>query len=46
MGVLEAHLGRLAAAVEESGALLPEVVELCGMLLDRKPPPTAAAGSC
>ena len=29
-----AHLGRLAAAVEESGALPPEVIELCGMLLD------------
>lgn len=29
-----AHLGRLAAAVEESGALQPEVVQLCGMLLD------------
>jgi transposase len=30
-----AHLGRLAAVVEESGGALPaEVVELCGMLLD------------
>lgn len=31
------HLGRLAAAVEESGTLPPEVVELCGMLLDQSP---------
>ena len=30
-----AHVGRLAAAVEEeNGALPPEVIELCGMLLD------------
>jgi transposase len=29
-----AHLGSLAAAVEENGALPPEVIELCGMLLD------------